>query len=800
VLFSITIVTELQSIAQGGETNSHILRLKATDKTPDILDGHLRMGTPTSPKGPVYGVNSLCFTRDGKPWLPVMGEIHYARVPHKYWEDAVLAMKAGGIEIIATYVFWLFHEEIQGQYDWQGDRNLRRFVKLCQKHNMPVWIRIGPWCHGEARNGGFPDWLREVCRPRSMDPAYFEQVQRWYTAVAEQVRGLYHKDGGPIVGIQFDNEFGHVGGRGGEPYILKCKEIALKLGMDVPYYSVTGWGGAWVPRDEVLPVQAAYVDPFWARGTGQLPPFDELMFSDLISLIVNTDVASDMVTNRIRQERLRYDPSRYPYSTAELGGGMHHKWPRRPVLDPKDTEGMALCRIGEGANMIGYYMYHGGSQPLGKAGQLGEPGMPLVSYDYQTPLQEFGKINKSYHHLKRLHYFIHDFGRDLAQMVPSLPENPPEAADPSKLRYALRSKGKQGFLFFSNYQRYLDMPDRKDVQFAVTLSDEEIVFPAEPVTIPSRSLGIFPVNMPIADATLVYASAQPLMRWQDGNVTRLVMVSLSGIKPQFCIENIKEPVVQGSQVCREDDSWLVIPKGTGVLQLTTKAGAKVEILLISERESLNAWKIRIDSRRHFVICPIELWQNRDYLKLRTRQSDPIRLRVYPATEQIFTCKDKQVKLEIEQGISVYILPGNVLPKITVTSKPVDKIPAPDKDYPFKPAGPIKAWSIQVSDINWNSVSDVLVRFKYIGDTARLYLNGLLVADNFWCKPDWEIGLKRWQKELAEPNTEFILVISPWKKGQKVFVQERPKVTNDLTGELLDVNAFAERTLTFGITR
>ena len=90
---------------------------------------------------------------------------------------------------------------------------------------------------------------------------------------------------------------------------------------------------------------------------------------------------------------------------------------------------------------------------------------------------------------------------------------------------------------------------------------------------------------------------------------------------------------------------------------------------------------------------------------------------------------------------------------------------------------------------------MLVRFEYIGDTARLYLNGLLVADNFWCKTDWEVGLKRWQKELAEPDAELVLVVSPWKRGQKVFVQKPPAVTEDLTAELMKVRAFAEQTLT-----
>jgi len=783
IFFLFSSVLPAQEITASEISDSHILRIKAAADPPKILEGHLKMGTPTGPDGISYGVNSLYFTRNGEPWLPVMGEVHYARVPNRYWEDSILAMKAGGIDIIATYIFWIFHEEIQGQYKWDEDYNLRRFIELCHKHDMPVWIRIGPWCHGEARNGGFPDWLNKVCKPRSMDPAYFEQVQRWYTIVAEQVKGLYHKDGGPIIGIQFDNEFGHVGGRGGEPYILKCKQIALELGMDTPYYSVTGWGGAWVPQDEVLPVQGSYVDPFWAGGTEQLPPFEELLFSDLISLVINTNVASDMVTSRIKRERWRYDPSRYPFATAELGGGMHHKILRRPILESKDTEAMALCRLGEGANMIGYYMYHGGSQPLGRTGRLVEGDMPLVSYDFQAPLQEFGKTNASYYALKRLHQFIQDFGLDLVQMTPTLPDDKPQAADPSKLRYALRSKGNRGFLFFNNHQRYLDMPAREKIQFAVTLEDKELIFPGEPVTIPSKSVGIFPVNMPIADATLVYATAQPLMRWQDGDITRLVMVRLPGIETQLNITGINKPVIKSGQVRR----------------MTTQNGAKIEILLLSEEESLNAWKINIAGRRYMALCPIELWQSGNSLKLRTRQPDPVPLRIYPATDQVLTYEGKPTNPQREGDFSLYSLPAEKLPQISVTSQTNAEVPAADLDYPFRKAdAPPKAWRIQIDEIDWNSVSDVLVRFDYIGDMARLYLNGLLVADNFWSKADWEVGLKRWRKELSESDTELILVISPWRKDQKVFVQKRPDVTGELTAELLGIKAFAERALTLDI--
>ncbi|MFW6278740.1 MAG: beta-galactosidase [Bacillota bacterium] len=105
------------------------------------------------------GVNSHYFTKNGKPIFPVMGEFHYTRYPREYWEEAILKTRAGGLQIVASYVFWIHHQEIEGQFDWSGRRNLRQFIKLCDRHEIPLVLRIGPWAHGECRNGGFPDWF-----------------------------------------------------------------------------------------------------------------------------------------------------------------------------------------------------------------------------------------------------------------------------------------------------------------------------------------------------------------------------------------------------------------------------------------------------------------------------------------------------------------------------------------------------------------------------------------------------------------------------------------------------------------
>src|SRR5258708_3618962 len=109
--------------------------------------------------GATITADSKSLRLDGRLWTPVMGEFHYARYPQGEWRDELLKMKAGGIDIVASYVFWIHHEEIEGQWDWSGSRDLRRFVELAHEVGLKVIMRVGPWCHGEVRNGGLPDWI-----------------------------------------------------------------------------------------------------------------------------------------------------------------------------------------------------------------------------------------------------------------------------------------------------------------------------------------------------------------------------------------------------------------------------------------------------------------------------------------------------------------------------------------------------------------------------------------------------------------------------------------------------------------
>ena len=223
---------------------------------PEVLEGHLNLGGD-APDGGSITLNSRYLIRDGKPYIPVMGEIHFQRVRRSEWRRELLKMKAGGITLVSTYMLWIYNEEIEGERDFTGDNDVRAFIKLCKQCGLDVVLRIGPWAHGECRNGGFPDWLLKKGIPlRCNDERYLEIVRGWYGAIAEQVADLMYKNGGNIVAVQLENELVD-----GGDHLLKLKELAKEAGLDAPIYTVTGWNsiyGAEIPKYEVLPVFGGY--------------------------------------------------------------------------------------------------------------------------------------------------------------------------------------------------------------------------------------------------------------------------------------------------------------------------------------------------------------------------------------------------------------------------------------------------------------------------------------------------------------------------------------------------------------
>ncbi len=486
-----------------------------------------------SPDGHVLAVNSRYLTLDGKPWFPIMGEFQYSRYPAADWEREILKMKAGGVQIVSTYVFWIHHEEIEGQFDWSGQRDLHRFVELAGRHGMYVWARVGPWDHGEVRNGGLPDWVLSKTAARSNDPAYLRYVERFYGEIGRQLKGLFWKDGGPIVGVQIENEYHERGPAKGEEHILTLRKMAVAAGLEAPFYTVTGWDNAAVPSRDVLPVFGGYPDGFWYRSLAPLPPSPTYFFS---SIRRDEDVADNLCS---KQPDLDVKQAVYPFFTAEMAGGMELSYHRRPAMSLEDIAALDIVKLGSGVTLYGYYMFHGGTNPQGikttlqESQATGYPNdLPLKAYDFQAPLGEFGQMHSSFRELKNIHQFLHDFGAVLAPMTPFFPAQMPKSkADIDTPRAAARADGKSAFLFLNNYQKDHPLPDRKDFQVQLKLAAETVTVPRQPVKLPSGSYTFWPVNLAVGGATLEYATAQPLCKLDDPGT--MVFFAWPGVAPEF---------------------------------------------------------------------------------------------------------------------------------------------------------------------------------------------------------------------------------------------------------------------------
>ena len=468
-------------------------------------------------KKEIYSYNSEYLTCNGSPILPIMGEFHFSRYPEKEWRSALENMKLGGVEIAATYVFWIHHEEAEGEWDFSERRNLKPFLNCCREVGMKVWLRIGPWAHGECRNGGFPDWLVEKERRgeltlRTDDPQYLRYVDVFFTKIAEQADGYMHKDGGPVIGIQIENEYGHAGGPSdreeGMVHMRTLRAMAENKGLTAPYFSATGWGGAYVP-ESFLPVLGGYVDAPWANHTHELAASENFLFQPFHD---DANIASDFAEG---QSGFTFDTSKSPYLTAELGGGLQVTAHRRTYPYPEDIEAQTICMLGAGANLIGYYMYHGGVNPDGKYTTLQESkatgyanDLPVKSYDFQTCLRENGLPSESYYSLRKHHVFIKNTEELLAPAKAYLPENipgPAGAEDMEALRAAFRynEAADCGFLFINNHQRKRKMTEKRitpeaPLKFAVPSGEGEkkqIVF--DRLCVGTDAILVLPYNLPV---------------------------------------------------------------------------------------------------------------------------------------------------------------------------------------------------------------------------------------------------------------------------------------------------------------
>jgi beta-galactosidase len=750
-----------------------------------IENNHFKQGTNVNPKGQKLDLNNYFLRQAGKPILPIMGEIHYSRYPSAEWEQALLQMKAAGIQVIALYNFWNHHEEQEGKFRFDDNRDVRYFLQLCAKHQLTAIVRIGPWAHGEARNGGFPDWyvkkkLKSGTDRSTTNGSIQPEVVAWYTELAKQFKGLYYKDGGPIIGLQVDNEVRSTSAQSaGYQYMAALKKLAVQVGMDVPYYVVTGWPGPIVPEDEVLPLWGGYADAPWTQNTKELPANNLYTF---ITDRRDKNIGNDI--NKPINEESNKPVYRHPFLTVEMGPGIQVTYLRRPVISPADIMGMMYTRLGTGANMLGYYVFHGTRHPLSwdqnfstqesKTGIYPYPNdYPLISYDFQAPLTEWGYIRDSYHDLKLLHQFVSNYSEKLAPMFSTIPaDNPAKADDLQTLRYSVRNKGNSGFVFFNNYVRHFTMADHQQVAFIIKTPTETIRIPETGgISIKSGTYGAMPFNDNAGGLLIKYATVHPAAILDD----TYFYYPIDGVKPEFKLDNstIKAINFTAGKLHKESGyTYLtdIKPGKNCVVNVATIAGKKVKLIVLTHDEAKYSYVFNIKGVNTFMLSKNQVFYDevRDSLTMRSIDQTRFSFYTYPAIR----LKNKGVKIGVASSVfSKYDVALTPVAPITIPFQQVsndDKLKqyASSTETPLKPAYGInyvdtlsyKAYQLNLPKRLPANVYDMLAAFNYQGNTAALYANGKVIADDYYGIEPMPFSLRRYQNKLA--TDKFILQISP----------------------------------------
>ena len=322
-------------------------------------------------KGGTFTTGDKTFLLNGKPFVVKAAELHYPRIPRAYWEHRIKMCKALGMNTVCLYVFWNIHEQQEGKFDFTGNNDVAAFCRLCQKNGMYVIVRPGPYVCAEWEMGGLPWWLlkKKDIRLREQDPYFMQRVEIFEKEVGKQLAPLTIQNGGPIIMVQVENEYGSYGKD--KPYVSAIRDIVKKSGFDKVSLFQCDWSSNFLNN--------GLDDLTWTMNFGTGANIDE-QFKRLGEVRPNA-----------------------PKMCSEFWSGWFDKWGARHETRPaKDmVEGMDEM-LSKGIS-FSLYMTHGGTS-FGHWAGANSPGFQpdVTSYDYDAPINEWGLATPKYYELQKM--------------------------------------------------------------------------------------------------------------------------------------------------------------------------------------------------------------------------------------------------------------------------------------------------------------------------------------------------------------------------------------------------------------
>jgi beta-galactosidase len=315
--------------------------------------------------------NDKTFLMDGKPYTVVSGAMHYFRIPREYWRDRLTKLKECGFNTVETYTCWNLHEKEEGVFDFSGMLDVAAYADEAASLGLNLILRPGPYICSEWEFGGLPAWLLKYgdMAIRCSDPLFIEKVRRYYRALFAELRPRLSTNGGNIVMVQIENEYGSYGND--KDYLRAVVDIYRECGVDVTLF--TSDGACW-----------------WMLGGGTLPEY-----------LCVANFGSHPEENFAMLEKFRPDQ---PKMCGEYWVGWFDHWyENHHVREPEEIAGLFRDMLESGAS-LNFYMFHGGTNFgfMNGANHGGKYEPTITSYDYNALLSEAGDMTPAYYAVRKI--------------------------------------------------------------------------------------------------------------------------------------------------------------------------------------------------------------------------------------------------------------------------------------------------------------------------------------------------------------------------------------------------------------
>ncbi|RIX52500.1 beta-galactosidase [Paenibacillus nanensis] len=324
------------------------------------------------------------FWLNGEPIRILSGAIHYFRVVPDYWEDRLLKLKACGFNTVETYIPWNLHEPEEGKFMFEGLADVERFIALAGELGLHVIVRPSPYICAEWEFGGLPAWLlREPeIQLRCMDERYLRKVDAYFDVLMPKLVPLLSSNGGPILAVQIENEYGSYGND--KNYLTHLKNGMQERGVDVLLFTSDG------PTDQML------------QG-GTLP--------DVLAT-VNFGSRPEEEFAKFRE----YRPEEPLFCMEYWNGWFDHWLKPHHTRDGGDVADVLDRMLAAGAS-VNFYMFHGGTNfGFYNGANFQDKYEPTVtSYDYDAPLSECGDVTEKYMAVREV---LRKHGADVPEALP----------------------------------------------------------------------------------------------------------------------------------------------------------------------------------------------------------------------------------------------------------------------------------------------------------------------------------------------------------------------------------------------